>query len=204
MKQQSVLLIGLFFLFFQTAFSQGSGREEHLTIDGEIVTAIITETDTIILANLDVISFSSPRKFKDRDERRRFYKYRRYANLVYPYAKQAIRIFRETEYVTQTMSKKKRKKHIKRLQKELKDEFRDPLKDLTKTQGKILVKMIEKELDTPFYDLLKGLRGGFTASYWHQFSKFYGYDLKEGYIPGDDKILDAVLNDFNISYTVKN
>ena len=196
-----ILLIWL--IFPCAAFSQFDEREEKLEINGEIVTALITESDTFIIADLEPVSISSPRTFKNNEEYKRYLLYRRYANHVYPYAKDAIRIFRETEEVTKSMSKRKRKKHIKRLKKELKKEFKEPMKNLTRTQGKILIKMIEKELDTPFYYLLKDLRGGFTASYYNEFAKLYGYRLKEGYIPGKDPILDAVLQDFNISYKLK-
>ena len=183
--------------------AQMNERRERMYIDGEIVTALITDTDTILIADLDDVHVSSPRRFKDREEYRKYLKYRKYAAIVYPYAVEAIRIFKETEYVTRNMKKSKRKKHYRRLQKELKKEFKQPLKKLTKTQGMILTKMIEKELDRPFHDLLKELRGGFTAAYWHQMGKFYGYDLKRKYTPGDDHILDAVLNDLDISYDVK-
>jgi hypothetical protein len=189
--------------FAASVFAQTDEREEKLEINGEIVTALITESDTFIIADLETISISSPRTFKNNQEYKRYLLYRRYANFVYPYAKDAIRIFRETEHVTQTMSKRKRKKHIKRLQKELKKDFKEPMKNLTRTQGKILIKMIEKELDTSFYALLKSLRGGFTATYYNEFGKFYGYNLKDGYVPGEDPILDAVLHDFNISYRLK-
>ncbi len=74
------------------------------------------------------------------------------------------------------------------------------MKSLSRTQGKILVKMIEYELETPLYDLLKGVRNGMTASKWQMVGKLFGYDLKTGYIPGEDPILDAVLQDFDISY----
>jgi len=57
-------------------------------------------------------------------------------------------------------------------------------------------------LDTPFYTLIKGLRGGLSAAYWQQLGKFNGYNLKEGYIEGKDPILDAVMRDFNISHEV--
>ncbi|MEL6864944.1 MAG: DUF4294 domain-containing protein [Bacteroidota bacterium] len=190
----------LFSLFVASLDAQTKERKERIRLDGEIVTALITETDTILIADLDDVSVSSPRKFKDREEYRRYLKYRRYAAKVYPYAAKAIRIFRETEMATQEMNKRKRKRHIKRLQKEMKSEFKEPLKKLTKTQGKILIKMIEKELDTPFYTLLKNLRGGMTAAYWNQLGKLYGYQLKSGYIPGEDPLLDAVLNDMDISY----
>ncbi len=203
MKKEFIFIILIFLISTVSVFAQFNDREEKLKINGEIVTALITETDTFIIADLEPVSVSSPRTFESDEEYRRYLLYRRYANIVYPFAKDAIRIFRETEHVTQTMSKRKRKKHIKRLQKELKEEFKDPMKNLTRTQGKILIKMIEKELDTPFYSLLKDLRGGFTATYYNEFGKFYGYRLKDGYTPGEDPILDAVLNDFNISYRLK-
>jgi hypothetical protein len=60
--------------------------------------------------------------------------------------------------------------------------------------------MVERELNTPLFDLIKAYRGSFTASYWNTMSKFWGYDLKRGYLEGDDPILDAVLEDFDISY----
>jgi hypothetical protein len=98
------------------------------------------------------------------------------------------------------MKKGKRKKYAKKLQKDLDDKFEEPLKNLTKTQGKILVKMVERELNDDLHNLIKTYRGGMTAGYWNTLSKFWGYDLKEGYIEGQDPILDAVLQDFNISY----
>ena len=119
-----------------------------IMINGELVTYTVVDNDTLLIADLDGFSVSSPRTFKDRDEKRKFLKYKRYANVVYPYAVKAIKIFRETDEVTRTMKKRKKQKHIKRLQKKMDDEFKEPLKKLTKTQGYILIKMIEKELDT--------------------------------------------------------
>ena len=173
-------------------------------VNGQVMTAMITETgDTLIMANLDDISITSLRSFKDDADYKKYMKFKRYAAAVYPYAKQAIRIFREMEVATQELNKRKRKKHIKKLQEELKTEFEAPLRKLTKLQGKIMMKMIEKELETPMFDLIKNLRGGFTANYWHNFGKLYSYDLKEGYNSGDYEILDAVLNDFDVSYRIE-
>ena len=173
-------------------------------VNGQVMTAMITETgDTLIMANLDDISITSLRTFKDDADYQKYMKFKRYAAAVYPYAKEAIRIFREMEVATQELNKRKRKKHIKKLQDELKTEFEAPLRKLTKLQGKIMMKMIEKELETPMFDLIKNLRGGFTANYWHNFGKLYSYDLKEGYNPGDYEILDAVLNDFDVSYRIE-
>lgn len=171
-------------------------------IKDQYVSALITETDTIVLMEIENINVTSPRSFTDRDEYIRYLKYRRYAAKVYPYAKEAIRIFREAEYASAHMKKRKRKKYLKQLSNDLQKEFSDPLKGLSKTQGKILVKMIERELDTPMFDLIKMTQGRLKAAYWNQSSKLYGYRLKTGYIEGDNPILDVVLQDFNISYEI--
>jgi len=183
-------------------FAQDDDSGE-LLINGELVPYMILEGDTLLVYELDGLSVTSPRSFKDRDEKRKFLKYKRYANVVYPYAVEAIKIFRESEEATLTMKSRKKKKYMKKLQKDLEDELKEPLKKLTKTQGYILIKMIEKELDTPFYDLVKNLRGGFVAGYWNQLGRLNGYRIKTGYIEGEDEILDIILQDYNISHNVE-
>lgn len=176
-----------------------------LSIRGKVYTALITEEgDTLIMDVFNDISITSMRSFEDEDDYRKYLKQRRYASKVYPYAREAIRIFREVEWAEENMPKKQRKKRIKELQEELKNEFEEPLSKLTKLQGKILIKMIEQELDETMYNLIKKLRGRFRAFYWHNFGKLYSYDLKEGYVVGTYPILDAVLSDFDISYRIEN
>jgi hypothetical protein len=137
MKKWILLCLFLVGLFHTTTEAQKKKeRIEVVNIDGNILKQMITENgDTILLANLDDVSVTSPRKFDNRDDYLRYLKYRYYAAKVYPYAKDAIRIFRETEEVTTTMKKSKQKKYIRKLSKELKEEFEDPLRNLTKTQG---------------------------------------------------------------------
>jgi len=174
-----------------------------IKIDGEVLISKVEDGDTLLMADLDTVSVTSFRTFDSDTEYRRYLKYRRYASSVYPYAVEAIKIFQEVERDTEGLKKGKRKKHIRQLQQDLKDEFTDPLKDLSRTQGKILIEMIERKLDTPMFTLLKSMRGGFVAGKWQSVGKLYGYDLKEGYIPGVDPILDAVLQDFEITYEVE-
>ena len=195
-----LILFSFFIISLQLQAQMEVEGTKKVTINGYVFDAVIQGTDTIIMADLDDISISSPKEFKNREDYRTYRKYRYYASKVFPYAQKAIKIFREIEESTETMNKRKRKKFVKRKYKQLKKEFKTPLKNLTKTQGKILIKMIEKELDTPFYTLMKDMKGGWTACYWNQMGKFFNYDLKEGYHEGDDPILDVVINDFDISY----
>ena len=175
-----------------------------LNVKGKVYSAMIAEGDTLILADLDDVSITSPRKFTNQADYKKYMKFRRYAAIVFPYAKEAIRIFREVEYASAHLSKRQRKKKIKALEAELKQEFEEPLTKLTKLQGKIMIKMIEKETEQSMYTSMKSLRGRFTAFYWHQFGKLYSYDLKEGYQEGKYEILDAVLQDFDLSYRIEN
>ena len=175
-----------------------------LSIRGKVYSALITEEgDTLIMDVFNDISITSMRSFDDDADYKKYLKQRRYASKVYPYAREAIRIFREVEWAEENLKKRERRKRIKELEKELKAEFEAPLSKLTKLQGKIMIKMIEQELDETMYNLIKSVRGRFTAFYWHNFSKLYSYDLKEGYNKGDYPILDAVLSDFDVSYRLQ-
>lgn len=181
---------------------QSTTRTEKMEVDGTPVLAVISPTDTVYIADLEMYTITSLKDFESDEEYKRYLRYRAFAVKVYPYARQAIKIFREMEAETEDLSKRKRKKYIKELQKELEKEFEQPLKNLSRTQGQILVKMIEKELNTPMYTLLKDHKGFGSAFFYNTMSSFYGYKLKHGYTRGEDRVLDAVLDDFDISYRV--
>ena len=171
-----------------------------LRVNGQVVSATIINGDTLIVADIQAVNISSLRTFANHEDYQKYLRYRRYAAKVYPYAIEAIRIFEEAKIVTETMRKRKRKKYLKKLSKDLTKEFEEPLKKLSKTQGKIMVEMIERELESSLFDLIKMTRGRLNAFYWNQSSKLYGYRLKEVYTVGQNPILDVVLQDFDISY----
>jgi len=175
---------------------------QYVEIKGKIYPVLISDGDTMVLAEIEDVSISSPRSFDNADDYKRYRKYKYYAAKVYPYALEAIKVYKDINHETKDMSRRKRKKYIKAMNKELKQKFEDPLKGLSKTQGKILVKMIERELDVKMYDVIKEFRGRFKAMYWNQSSKLLGYRLKHGYFKGENPILDIVLQDFDISYEV--
>jgi hypothetical protein len=177
-------------------------QETSVRLDGKIYPAIIDECgDTVIVASLDRVSVSAPRAFDTDEEYRQYMRYRRAAVKVYPYAVEAIKTYREVNAETEDMKRKrKQRKYIRQTQKDLKEDFADKLKKLTKTQGFVLTKMIERELDVPMHELIKEMRGGLTATYWSTVGWLWGYKLKDGYVEGDDRILDMVLDDFDISY----
>lgn len=160
----------------------------------------ITETgDTMLVASLREVTVSAPLYFSKADDYKRYKLWKQYGRDVVGYAAEAVRSWRELESQTQDLSKRNSKKRTKELQEQLSLQFKDQLKKLNRSQGKILVKMIEKELHMPMYEILKELKGSFTAAYWNQLSKAWGYNLHDGYIHGEDTVLDAVLADYDLS-----
>lgn len=167
--------------------------------DGRVMRIRIIGSDTIFVATIPEVVVKAPRVFANDEEYRQYMRYRRYATDVLPYAIESIKLYRQYEEETEGMKHGKAKRYAKHLQKDMKEDFTNPLKDLTRTQGKILVKMIERHLNTPMFEVLKNVRGGFTAAKWQAVGRLYGYDLKAGYTPGEDKILDMILGDFEIN-----
>lgn len=189
------LLLHLQFVVF---YLQAQYTEHTTIVDGQEVKVLILEGDTIVVAQLEKISVTAPKEFDYSDDRERYAKYRRYAAVVYPYAVQGVRLYTQLSRETEGKSKRERKRLYKEISKRLEEEFETPLKNLSRTQGLILTKMMEKAIDKSFYDIIKEFKGGFSALYYNEFSKVYGYRLKDKYIYGVDPVMDAVLEDFDV------
>ena len=169
-------------------------------IDGKVIPIIIIDGDTLPTIEAPDVTILRKKDFESREERKRYYQWRRYAAKVYPYALESVRLYRQVEQETADMKKGKRKKHTKRMEKDLKPKYEQELKALTKTQGYILIKMVERELNKPFYQVITTIRGGWEAVKWNGMATLYGYDLKKGYNLKDDEILEMILADLALTY----
>lgn len=164
---------------------------------------ILPNGDTMLYCELRPIEITAPKSFANADAYKKFEKYQYYAPTVVNYAVECVKTYRQLEAVTRNGSNRDRKKYIKDLENQMEDKLRDQLKNLTRTQGFLLIEMIERELHMPFYDLVKDVKGSFSAFYWNEFGKLYGYQLKECYVRGQDIILDSVLDRYDLSYFMR-
>ncbi len=201
---------GLLVLFFCVSWSALQAQTAQMgyvikRTDGSwLVPAEVTASgDTVAHVELREFTISAPRSYLSADDAARYNKYRRLAPSVYPYAVEAVRMYRLMEAATRDKARKDRKAYIASLEQELDEKFRSKMKNLSRTQGLLLIKMIEKEIHMPFYDLIKDINGGFSAWKWNQFGKIYGYRLSEGYEYGKDAVMDAVLRDYNLMYAAQ-
>lgn len=126
---------------------------------------------------------------------------RRYRRLVdavkkvYPIAKIAkAKMAHMEEELCRLPTKKAQKAYIKGIYHEIKDEYTPVLKRMTRTQGKVLLKLIDRETEYTAYEVLREFRGGFVAGFWQGISKIFGQNLKSEYDgDGEDKIIEQII-----------
>ncbi len=175
------------------AFSQG--HVDSLRViekdDLVILMAKIEGKDTIITINLEPVEIKAFPFPQTRYYRRLVHNVKK----AYPYAKLAgIKLNEYDDILGKTKSKRKRKRIMRKAERELMDEFGDELKGLTTTQGKILLKLLDRETGQNSYEIVVRLRGKFRAFLYQTVGKLFGYDLKVRYDPyGRDHNIERIV-----------
>jgi hypothetical protein len=125
--------------------------------------------------------------------------------VTYPYARKAGNIMNEINEKTANMkNEKERKKYIKSREKELKKEFADPLSELSVYQGKVLMKLINRQTGNNCYDIIKEYKGGFTARFWQTVAYFFNSNLKQPYdANGTEREMEAIVQEVERMYSKK-
>ncbi len=187
-----LLSIIIFILAGSTAQAQVSDTAKLVRI-GELYAykATIEGKDTLILINLEPVTIVASPFPNTRYYRRLIYNVKK----VYPYAKLASIKLNEYEYLLRDAdSERERRKLMKQAEKELKSEFGEELENLTFSQGKILLKLLDRETGDSSYHLVAELRGKFSAFVWQSLARLFGYNLKVKYDPeGRDWDIERVV-----------
>ncbi|MDR1715776.1 MAG: DUF4294 domain-containing protein [Prevotella sp.] len=157
--------------------------------------AAIYEGDTIAVVNLKPVYIFAQIKFKNNKERQEYSKLVRDVKIAYPYARTiAYSIIETYEYMETLPTEKAKQKYLEDVQKYMMDEYKPKMKKMTKNQGKILVKLIDRECNTPSYNIVKALVGSFKAGVYNAFAGLFGNSLKTKYDPSDkDASIEAIV-----------
>jgi hypothetical protein len=186
----------ILFIFFILAVPAVTKAQDSLDLNNEnVVYRVIIDEDTMLVSSIEeVIIFRKPR-FRTRREWRRYYRLIRNIKKVYPIAKAASAKYDSIS--TQMMainSQKDRKKYLKQVEQGIMDEYEDDIRHLTITQGKILLKLIDREIGETSYDLLKELKGSFTAFFWQAIARIFGQNLKVEFdADGEDWLINEIM-----------
>lgn len=152
--------------------------------------------DTCRMTYIREIVVYPPMKFKNKKEEEFYWRTVRDVRKTLPYAKLCFSTLCETyEYVQTIPDKKKREAHLKRLESDIFERYKPVVKSMTKNQGKVLLKLINRETDQSSYHIVKAFLGSFRAGFWQTFGRFFGMNLKSGFNPEknrEDAIIDRV------------
>lgn len=157
---------------------------------GEIVNG-----DTVPSIRLPDIWIYADYKYKNKKQYEAWTRTKYNVKKVYPYAILASAKLKEYNRILEKMpDEKTRNAYMKVVEKELKAEFEEPLKNLTMNQGRILLKLIDRETGNTSYELVKDLRGGFQAFMWQSVARIFGSNMKSEYDPtGEDIMIERAI-----------
>ena len=146
----------------------------------------IFEGDTLMI-ELDEVHLPSTILFKNNKDKVYFYWLRKKVHKAYPYAKLAQeRLTIVNENLDKIDRKRLKKKYIKRMQDYFEGEYTEQLKHLTRTEGRILTKLIHRQMGITVYDMIKEYRSGWNAYWNNATAKLFDLDLKDEYEPATD------------------
>lgn len=185
-----------YIVFLLTLLPFGLQAQQIITIEGyTVLPATIIEGDTLPNAVIQGVTVFSPRKFKSKSDYREYQRLIRNLKAAYPYSQIAKNKMSEMEQHFQTLkSKRERDAYVKEVEKQMRTEFEGQLVKLTITQGRILIKLIDRELGHSSYDLVKNLKGGTSAFLWQTIARIFGSNLKAKFDPeGEDKLLNELV-----------
>ena len=169
--------------------------QDKRSINGYLVPMCIYNGDTIPCVQLRTVYIFRPLKFKNEKERQEYYRLIRNVKKVYPISREINQAIIETyEYLQTLPNEKARQKHIKRVEKGLKDQYTPRMKKLSFAQGKLLIKLIDRQSNSTSYELVKAFMGPFKAGFYQTFAALFGASLKKEYDPqGEDKLTERVV-----------
>jgi hypothetical protein len=201
MLKQLFVLLALFISGANIASAQIFGdaeRNEVITYKGQKIPVLIRGKDTFIVAALEEVKITGSRLYKNDKERHRFIQMQYNAKKVLPYAIDAFRLYEDMQADTKDMKAGKKRKRVRDMEKEVKNRFEKPLKGLYRSQGAILIKMLERGAQRPMYDVISEYKSGFDAFYWNTLGSFYDYNLRTGYDAAADPLMESVLAQYDL------
>ncbi|HNV94951.1 MAG TPA: DUF4294 domain-containing protein [Bacteroidales bacterium] len=194
MRIKILILNFLFFYSLEGIFAQGDSTNTPKP-QGYLVYTKVINGDTLPIIYLREITIFPPRVFKSKREAARYTKLVRKIKKVLPYAKLAkLKIMLIEIEMKKIPTEEGRKEFLKMAEKKLRADFEDEIKNMTMSEGRILIKLIDRETGKTSYELIKQLKGSFNAFLYQQVARLFGENLKDEYdAKGEDKYIEEIV-----------
>ncbi len=144
--------------------------------------------DTLMMLVMNNITIYPHERFRNKAEEEFYWKTVRDVKRTLPYAKLICSTLLETyEYIDTYQNEKEKQQYLTQFEKAIFKEYKPVMKKMTKNQGKMLIKLINRETNQNSYNIVKAFLGTFRAGFWQTFGRFFGVSLKQGYHPNKNK-----------------
>ena len=156
---------------------------------------VLHEGDSIQYMEMNNVYVYPQLTFKNKKQAESYMRLVKNVKTVLPIAKQARQMLIETtEYLETLPDKKSKDEHIKRVEQDIFKTYKPKMKKLTYSQGKLLIKLIDRECHSSSYDVIQAFMGPIRAGFWQVFAWGFGASLKKGYDPkGVDRLTERVV-----------
>lgn len=181
--------------FLGTMIVPTKGQDTDRSQSYVLMKKIIENGDTIWVGQLHTFYVFPPLKFKNKEQEQFYWRTVRDVKKVLPYARIAsVEITKLNKELFALPNDKARKKHIRDFQKRMFDQHEKILRKMTINQGRMLMKLIDREHDMNTFEIIEAYKGKFPAFFWNTVAKFFGSDLKSEYDGSDkDNIIERVI-----------
>jgi hypothetical protein len=154
------------------------------TFKSSIPAYTVDKGDSIKVLVIKDICVYPPQMYKDFSQDAKYQKMVRDVKKTLPYAKMIYTTLIETyEYIMTMPTEEERKKHLTRMENDLFNEYKPILKNMSLSQGKLLIKLVDRECNQTSYELVKAFLGPFRAGFWNIFAGMFGASLKSTWDP---------------------
>jgi hypothetical protein len=182
----------LFFLFL-TVMANGQVISKDTTRMGYV----LVDSDEVISDTIQLEEIIVSKEKLDPDAKKRFLILQSRVYITYPYAKLASeRLTLLNKGMTRLSSNREKKKYFKIVESYLSNEFEAKLKKLSRSQGRILVKLIHRQTGTTTYELVKTLKSGWKAFWSSTAASMFDINLKSEFVPyesNEDFLIETIL-----------
>lgn len=192
-RRYAILFFTLTFCMQLTALAQNTNTRQADQV--YITRGFIYHGDTIPWIQLRPVYVFKELNFKKKKDYENYQRLIRDVKKVLPIANEVNAAIIETyEYLQTIPNEKERKRHIKDLEKGIKQQYTPRLKKLTSRQGKLLIRLVDRQSHQTTYELVKAFLGSFRATTYQVFASMFGFSLKKHYDPeGEDALTERVI-----------
>lgn len=157
--------------------------------------SIRIDKDTLPHVHLDPVNIFPKSRFKSKQEEQQYWRLVWRVKKVYPYAKEAARLYEKYQQdIPPTAKRKDRRTYVKKAEDELMALYGPKLKQMSITDGRILIKLIDRETHTTSYNLIDEVKGSVPAVFWQGIARIFGNNLKSQYDPyGEDRQIEQII-----------